>query len=284
MLSSLNWSIDLSISHSRFPVFIWINILNVINSMLCRHSARRVDESWLVERLWLIKPVSVLSSDNIGVNVRISFPRGFVEKLGICLETTSFCAFSISLFHGVIKFTISNRKFEMSVWLRSKVRFQISFSKSGAPLFENCLMFVIFSSVSVTSELNRSSFVESLLINFEVNTLPFVTGVSKVTFFVQASSRDFGEWSSKFGITCSAIYETGIPRYSISFQSLRLFDSHIIWTGSIHMIISPCSSCSYFLINRWSSMTPFGFGQCWIIQTKIIWWFKCLWHFSTFLF
>jgi len=203
--------------------------------------------------------------------------------LGVCLEATCYSASSISLFNGVIKFTISNWKFDMSTWFCSEVWFQISFSESCAPLFENCLVFIIFRSVSVTSELNWSSLVESLLICFEVNTLPFIAGVSKVTFFFQASSCDFCEWSSKFGITLSAIYETGISRYSISFQRLRLFDSHIIWTGSIHMRLSPWSSTGYFLIHRWSSVIPFWLSQCWIIQTKFIWWFKHRsWHFSCF--
>jgi hypothetical protein len=146
-----------------------------------------------VERLWLIKPVPVLGSDNIGVNVCIRFPRGLVEKLSVCLETTCFSASSIALSHGVIKFTVSNWKFDMSTWLSSKVWFQICFSESGAPLFINCLVFIIFSSVSVTSELHWSSFVKCLLVDFEVYALPFGAGVSEVSFFLQASSGDFCE-------------------------------------------------------------------------------------------
>jgi hypothetical protein len=137
-----------------------------------------------VERLCLIKPVSVLGSNNIGVEVWVGFPRGFVEKLRVCLETTGFGASSISLFHGVIKFAISNWKFEMSIWLSSKVWLQVCLSESGAPLFENCLVFIIFSSVSVTSELHWSCFVKSFLISFEVNTLPFCAGLSKAAFFL----------------------------------------------------------------------------------------------------
>jgi len=146
-----------------------------------------------VERLGLIKPVSVLGSDDIGVDVGIRFPRGLVEELGVGLEAACFSASSISFCHGVIKFTICNWKFHIGIWFSSKVWFQICFSESGAPLLENCLVLIVFSSVSVTSELHWSSFVESLLIGLEINTLPLVAGLSKVSFFLQASSCDFCE-------------------------------------------------------------------------------------------
>ena len=167
MLSSLNRSINLRVGHSRFPVSCWSSVLNIINSELFRHSTRWVAQCRLVERFWLVISVSVLSSDNVSMNVWIGFPGGLVEQLGVCLETTCFSAFSIAFSHGVIKFTVFNWKFEMSVLLCSEVWFQISFSESSAPLFMNCWMVSQFSGGTISSEEIWSCFIESLLIGFK---------------------------------------------------------------------------------------------------------------------
>ena len=76
-------------------------------------------EFWLVEWLWLVKSVSVLGSNNISVSILFSLPRGLVEQLGICLESTCDSAHSSGLPQLVIEFTFSDSQFLKSVWFAS---------------------------------------------------------------------------------------------------------------------------------------------------------------------
>ena len=125
MLVSLSWAINAfaSFKSSFLNTFIPVNflrkILNVINLLLLLHSAVRVEKQRFMERFWLIISVPVLSSNNVGVYVTFSLPWSLIKQLSISLKTTSDCASSISFFKLVIKFTISNIKSLISIWLSS---------------------------------------------------------------------------------------------------------------------------------------------------------------------
>ena len=79
----------------------------------------------------LIIPVSILSSNNVSVSVWLCLPRGFVEELGIRLETTCNCTLSVTLSQLIIKLHFSHGHLGKSVWLSSKCWLQIGLSESG---------------------------------------------------------------------------------------------------------------------------------------------------------
>ena len=109
------------------------------------------------------------------------------------MEAAGLGALSVALSDCIVEFTVSDWEFQMCIWLGSQVWLQIGFSESCAPFFKNCLVLGVFGPVSVTSELNRSCFIEILLVSFEVDTLPFFSGSSEIAFFFEASTSDFGE-------------------------------------------------------------------------------------------
>ena len=125
MLVSLSWAINAFASFKSsfldtfIPVHFLRKILNVINLLLLLHSAVRVEKQRFMERFWLIISVPVLSSNNVGVYVTFSLPWSLIKQLSISLKTTSDCASSISFFKWVVKFTISNIKSLISIWLSS---------------------------------------------------------------------------------------------------------------------------------------------------------------------
>ena len=112
--SSLSWGINAlaslqgSFLHTFVPVNFFREILNVVNLLLFLQSSVGVQEKRFVEWLWLIIPVSILCSNDVSMNVCFGLPRSLVKQLGVCLESTSNSASSVSLTKGVIKFTISN--------------------------------------------------------------------------------------------------------------------------------------------------------------------------------
>ena len=176
----------------------------------------------------MVISVSVLSSDNVSMNVWIGSPGSLVEQLGVGLETTGFGASSIALVHGVVEFAVRNWQLDVSVWFGSEIWLQICLSERGAPDFANGLVLVVLGSVSVTSELNGSGFVERLLICLKVLCRPFFACGSEVALLLETSSRDFTERSAEFRVSRSTVYETGISWNSVSFQSCWLFLAHVI--------------------------------------------------------
>lgn len=49
-------------------------IVSIINKFLSLNSAMGINESWFMEWFWLVKSISVLSSDNICVCIVLSGP------------------------------------------------------------------------------------------------------------------------------------------------------------------------------------------------------------------
>ena len=101
-------SLESSLLHSFVPVNFLRKILNVVNLLLFLQSSVGVQEKRFVEWLWLIIPVSILCPNDVSMNVCFGLPRSLVKQLGVRLESTGNSASSVSLFEGVIEFTISN--------------------------------------------------------------------------------------------------------------------------------------------------------------------------------
>ena len=101
-------SLQSSLLHSLIPVNFLRKILNVVNLLLFLQSSVGVQEKRFVEWLWLIIPVSILCPNDVSMNVCFGLPRSLVKQLGVRLESTGNSASSVSLFEGVIEFTISN--------------------------------------------------------------------------------------------------------------------------------------------------------------------------------
>lgn len=167
VLSTLSWSIDLSLSSPRLPVDLRVNILNIIDLKILLHSSARVDQEALVEWFSLIIPVSVLSSNNVSVSVLLSLPGGLVEQLGVGLEATGDGARSIGLIEGIIELNLSHGHLRVSVWLSSVIWLQVGFSERSAPLFIECLVRGKHGGLSITSEEVGPCFIKIALISHE---------------------------------------------------------------------------------------------------------------------
>ena len=98
------------------------------------------------------------------MSIILSFPRSFIEKLTICLETTSNGAGSVSLIERVIKLALGNRQFLESIRLCPIIGLQVSLSESSAPFFMKSWMWAKESLLAVSSEELRSSLIKVSLI------------------------------------------------------------------------------------------------------------------------
>lgn len=216
MLSSLSWRIDLSLSSSRLPVDLWINILNIISLMILLHSAAWVNQETLVEWFSLIISVSILSSNNVCMSVLLSLPRCLVEQLCVCLEPTSDGRLSVPFFQRVVELNLCHWHFHVSVWLRSVVWLQVGLSESGAPLLVQRWMWSKHCCFSVTSEKVGASFVEISLVGHETNrdsrywflnllgTFEPIACFLEIILLNEASSCDLSVRSSKFWVSILA--------------------------------------------------------------------------------
>lgn len=126
-----------------------------------------------MERLPLIKPIPVLSSNNVSVSILLSLPGGLIEELRIGLESGGDGALSVALFKIIIEFHLSHGHLRERVWLRSEVGLQVSLSESRRPLLVKSWMWRQHSCFTVTSEEIWASFVEGSLITHETKTDKF---------------------------------------------------------------------------------------------------------------
>ena len=124
-----------------------------------------------MERFCLIISVPVLSSNNVCVSIFLCFPRGLVEQLRVCLESTCNSAISIGGLQGIVELDLLHWHLGVSVGLRSVVGLQIGLSESGAPFFVQSRVRGQLSSGSVASEETRTGFVECLLISHETKQI-----------------------------------------------------------------------------------------------------------------
>lgn len=246
MFCSLGWSVVCCICSSWFPVSAWICIHNIINLLLSLDSSTWVQQAWLVEWFRLIKSVSIFGSNNISMQIFISLPWCFIKQLGISLESTGKILFPTIFVHWVIKFTFSNRKFLNSIWLRSKIWFQVCFSECRTPIFLQSFMLSEFGPISVASKLIWPSFIEGLLICLKIDGLPFGVCVLKFIFLRERSSCDFWIWSTELWVSFYTRNESSIFWNNAAFgciRSLKNKTADII----IYRNLPSCSClCSWF--------------------------------------
>jgi hypothetical protein len=164
VLRSLSGGVQLDLSVSALPVSLWVDVHDVVDLVVLLHSTCRVDQQTLVEWFHLIKPIPVLSSDNVRVSISLSLPGGLVEELGISLESGGDGALSVALFKIIIELHLTHGHLGERVWLRSKVGLQVSLSESGRPLLVQGWMWGKHRSFTVASEEIWASFIEAPLI------------------------------------------------------------------------------------------------------------------------
>ena len=133
MLSAWGLVIDLGLSHAGLPVPLRIGILQIIYLQLLLQPTMRIDQIWLVEWLSLIKPISVLSSFDVRVQILLSFPTSLIKQLGIGLEPACNRLFAVLLAHAVVEFAIRNVQLDVGVGLGSVLRVEVGLSEGGAP-------------------------------------------------------------------------------------------------------------------------------------------------------
>jgi hypothetical protein len=118
----------------------------------------------LVEGLGLVKSISVLGSDNVGVQVTFCDKTGVVEKLCVILEAGCEGLGSIALTHVPVEVFIDHWELRMGVWLGSIQWVLVRLSESSAPILLNAWVRFEESFLSVPSEESRSGLIEALLV------------------------------------------------------------------------------------------------------------------------
>lgn len=145
--------------------FIIHNIMSLF--ILFLQSTWRVNQSWFVEWFILVISISILTSNNISMSIFLSFPRSFIEKLSVSLESTCNCTHSVSFIQSVIKFTVLYCLFLVSIRFCSFIWFQISFSERCTPFLMEGWMRSKTSFFTISSEEMGSSLIKASLIGHE---------------------------------------------------------------------------------------------------------------------
>lgn len=97
---------DLGLGHARLPVSLWVGVLEIIDLKLLLESSMGIEKIRLVEGLSLIKPISVLRSLDVRVQILLSFPARLVEQLRIGLKPAGNRLFTVLLPHAIVEFAI----------------------------------------------------------------------------------------------------------------------------------------------------------------------------------
>ena len=120
-----------------------------------------------MEGLSLIISISVFSTDDVCMGIRLSSPRGLIKQLTISLKSTSNSALSCGFSKIVINFDLLHRKLSVGIWFSSGVWLEISLSERSGPLFIKAWMRVKHRGFTVSSEEIWSCFVECSLVGLE---------------------------------------------------------------------------------------------------------------------
>ena len=127
----------------------------------------RIEQIGLMERLWLVKSVPVLSSNDVCVQVCLSLPRGLVLQLRVCLKTTCNRLGSVLLSLRVVELALLALKLDVCVGFGPGLRVEVGFPEGRAPLFVQGWVGFEQGCLAVPSEESWSRFVESPLVGLE---------------------------------------------------------------------------------------------------------------------
>lgn len=120
-----------------------------------------------MEGLSLIISISVFSTDDVCMGIRLSSPRGLIKQLTISLKSTSNSALSCGFSKIVINFDFLHRKLSVGIWFSSGVWLEISLSERSGPLLIKAWMRGEHRGFTVSSEEIWSCFVECSLVGLE---------------------------------------------------------------------------------------------------------------------
>jgi len=264
LLGCLSRGVVLRVVGLRPPVSLGLRVHQVVDNFSLLHPAVRVQEVRLVEGLVLIVSVAVLRSDDVGVLIILSLPRGLVEELGVGLEPTGNCALAVAFLHSVVKLDLSDWHLNMSVWLRSIVRLQVRLAEGRAPLFIESGMRLKHGSFSISSEEGGSGLVELLLISHEVNALEPIVGLLEAVLLDEAPAGDLREGPAQFRVALGAWDESCVLGDRIRLQRYWFLVAHIVVTSSVHVAVGPSvlaglESVEVGFVHRRASPVPLRF-------------------------
>ena len=142
---------------------------HVVYSLVLLQSSMRVEQQGLVEGLGLVVSVTILRSDDVGVQVSLRFPRGLVEELGVGLEATCYCALSIPFLNRIVELVFLDGQSGLGVGLGSILGVEEGLSEGGAPLLVETGVGLESGFFSVASVEAWPSLVEVSLVSHETN-------------------------------------------------------------------------------------------------------------------
>ena len=143
-----------------------------------------------MEWLGLVEPITVLSSNYVGMQVFLSDVVSFVKQLVTVRISRSITDLSGVWPHRVVELTLPASQFDVGNRLGPGLRVLVGLPEGGAPVLVVTRVRLKHSCLSITPEEVRSGRVECLLVLLEPVGLPPLVGLLEGVFLHETPSAD----------------------------------------------------------------------------------------------